>query len=103
MELTLHFQVGGICVRVSAFPETRMAASERCQSEGAYLLEVTNDTMGPALLNFTKEKSRLFKHYQGLDRFWIGGHYVDREWEWAHSKIPFRAFTDWEGGVNSKY
>ncbi len=92
--------VGGMCVRVSPFPETFEAASLKCKSEGASLLSILDGTVVPAIqehidLVSKKRIEYLPKYSPDLSSYWVGGEVYHSMWFWEGNGKNFSRYSDW--------
>ena len=96
--------VGGMCIRVSPFPETFEAASLKCKSEGASLLSILDNSVVPPIREHisivSKKRIEYLPQYSpDLTSYWVGGEIQHSQWIWEGNGKNFSRFTDW---VNNK-
>ena len=96
--------VGGMCIRVSPFPETFEEASLKCKSEGSSLLSILDNTVVPAIREHISTVSQkrieyLPKYSPDLTSYWVGGEIQNSQWIWEGNEKNFSRYSDW---VNNK-
>ena len=92
--------VGGKCIRVSPFAENFRAASEKCRSEGSYLLTILDNTIIPPLKThidiISNSKVQFLPQYSpDISSYWVGGVVENSVWTWESNGKNYSLYSDW--------
>ena len=99
--------VGGKCIRVSPYPEDFQSAQFKCQSEGANLLSIMDDSYTNILKAYVTnlESTRSYFHPSlspDLTSYWIGASVRNFQWSWIGTGQNLSSYSNWLEGTENK-
>lgn len=91
-------QVGDLCFRISAYPETYASAQLRCEGEGSTLAFIPSKEIQESLEVVLTEKVEKYSYFSSLHNYWLGAfpNPALDDWSWHGFEKPLSGYANWK-------